>query len=62
MNTPVIPIIAVGSATPVRGHSACHFSKSVKAVQTPGRCVGTRKNHAWLNGRCWWCGKPRNAK
>jgi len=26
------------------------------------RCIGTRKNHSWVNGRCFWCSKPRNAK
>lgn len=60
MDTPVIKIEAVGSAAPVRGHS--HFNKSTKATKGSGRCVGTRKNHAWVNGYCFWCDKPRNAR
>lgn len=59
METPVIKISAVSSAEPVRGHS--HFSKhrgQNPRARKSGVCIGTRKNHSWINGRCFWCGKP----
>lgn len=52
--TPLIAISAVSSAEPVRGH----YGPRVRKL---GRCYGARRNHSWINGRCWWCGKARNA-
>lgn len=60
MDRPAIQISAVGGTEPVRGHS--HFNKSAKLVRSSGRCVEQRKNHAWVNGYCFWCGQPRTGK
>lgn len=53
LDTPVIQLAAITSAKPVRGHGR---------VRRTGRCFGTRKNHQWINGRCFWCDKPRNER
>lgn len=54
MDTPVALVV------PVRGQS--HFNKSAQPARVQGHCLPGRSNHSWLNGRCYWCNKPRTAK
>lgn len=35
---------------------------ATERVRKAGWCLGMRKNHFWVNGWCYWCGKKRAGK